>query len=661
MAKYKSRVKNKYMGSGFEGYVASARTTEGLELAKKLQESAVTGQKLLNVKIDQDKDEAIDKIQSLYASGKKLEDIQSEILAGKHPDLSGKFIEKTTQFHLGKVKAAETIKTIEANKNNYDFKKEGNTLEKFYEQYLPNFNEADNSFTTGFASAFNVYKADEAIKDASKRSIYASEKKIEEGRTIISSIPTSELNTKLVETWDNLSMQVPNSNGSDKPNTLYTNDEKQKELLKEIEQTIIEAKTPEDLARADILLNMDLGIGADGQKRGRLTDRKKDEILLLKEKLEKRRRALEIQDRADKEFKEKEEVKDLFATLNSDVEETTADGTFTRKRTYEEQLEIRDKLATYGEQSYLTAWETAIKKDRFTNTDPAAFDGIVSNIYNEQYESQKDVLDALVAQNIPTDQWGAALTYYKSYEGEKEKGKKPIHVTDSIYSAGITSNVNAVAGIFTNNLGQLKENGAFAKAKAKSYLIKEINAFEIRFKKENDREPTMLERQDFIDTSRTVLMKMFENENIDAELKPVTEYESEIEAEEKIKKAKQTKYKDMGIDKVFSDIDTALETNKGMFKEQIPKPDLGFFGDDTTLLNVDSTDRKIFEDKEYPKFVTQFLTDNLGEGAITAEMLEAIEQADLNEILLNIQSAIGSGITIKQIQKGINEYIGVKK
>ena len=52
MAKYKSRIKNKYMGSGFEGYVSSARTTEGLELAKKLQESALTGQKLLNVKID---------------------------------------------------------------------------------------------------------------------------------------------------------------------------------------------------------------------------------------------------------------------------------------------------------------------------------------------------------------------------------------------------------------------------------------------------------------------------------------------------------------------------------------------------------------------------------------------------------------------------------
>ena len=663
MAKYKSRVKNKFMGSGFQGYVASARTTEGMELAKALQKTGEVGMKLGNVYADQQKDEAMDKIQSLYASGKKMEDIQAEILAGKHPDLNTKYTEKTTQFHLGKVKAAETIKLIEANKNNYDFKNPEQTLEKFYEQYLPNFDEADNSFTTGFASAFNQYKADEAIKDASKRSVYASEKKIEEGRTIISSIPTSQLKEKLVETWDSLSMQVPNSDGSNKPNTLYTNDEKQSVLLKEIESSIIEAKSLEDLDRVDILLNMDLGVGADGQPRGRITDRKNDKVLLLKEKLDKRRRALEIQDRQDKEFKEKEEVKDLFSQLNSDIEETTADGEVTtRKRTYEEKLEIREKLATYGEQSYLNAWETAIKKDRFVNTDPQAFDTIVADIYSGKYESQKDVLDVLVEQNIASDQWGAALTFYKAYESEKDKGKKPIHTTDSIYSAGITSNVNAVAGIFTNQMGQLKENGALAKAKAKSYMIKEIHAFEERYKKENDgREPTMLERQDFIDLTRKVLMKMFENENIDAEIKPVTEYEAEIEKQEADKKAKQTKYKEMGITEVFSKVDSALEANKGLIKEQLPKPDLGFFGDDTTLLNVDSTDRKIFEDREYPKFVAKFLTDTLGEGGITAEMLEAIDQADLNQMIRDIQAVIGSNITATQIQKGINQFIGATK
>ena len=222
--------------------------------------------------------------------------------------------------------------------------------------------------------------------------------------------------------------------------------------------------------------------------------------------------------------------------------------------------------------NHINALAEAVKKDRFVNTDPQAFDTIVSDIYSGKYESQKDVLDVLVQENIPTSEWGAALTYYKAYESEKDKGKKPIHTTDSIYSAGITSNVNAVAGIFTNTMGQLKENGALAKAKAKSYMIKEIHAFEERYKKENDgREPTMLERQEFIDLSRKVLMKMFENENIDAEIKPITEYEKEIEEEEKAKKEKQTKYKEMGITEVFSKVDSALEADKGLIKEKITK------------------------------------------------------------------------------------------
>ena len=157
MAKYKSKITNKYMGSGFEGYVSSAKTTEGLELAKALQNTGERGMRIANVITDQKKDEAVDKIQSLYSSGKSMEEIQTEILAGKHPDLTGKYVEKTTQFHLGKVKAAETIKNIEANKNEYDF--ENNNLNTFYEKFLPNFNEADNSYTAGFASVFNTYKA----------------------------------------------------------------------------------------------------------------------------------------------------------------------------------------------------------------------------------------------------------------------------------------------------------------------------------------------------------------------------------------------------------------------------------------------------------------------------------------------------------------------
>ena len=56
-----------------------------------------------NKRIDRKKDKAIAKIDELYASGKSFETIQSEILANKHPDLTGKYIEQTTNYHAGKV------------------------------------------------------------------------------------------------------------------------------------------------------------------------------------------------------------------------------------------------------------------------------------------------------------------------------------------------------------------------------------------------------------------------------------------------------------------------------------------------------------------------------------------------------------------------------
>ena len=40
------------MGSGFEGYVASAKTTEGMELAKALQNAGESGMRIANVLTD---------------------------------------------------------------------------------------------------------------------------------------------------------------------------------------------------------------------------------------------------------------------------------------------------------------------------------------------------------------------------------------------------------------------------------------------------------------------------------------------------------------------------------------------------------------------------------------------------------------------------------
>ena len=97
------------------------------------------------------KDKAIAKIDELYASGKSFEEIQSEILANKHPDLTGKYIEQTTNYHAGKVLATETRNKIEANLNKYDYRDNSQSLETFYEEFMPNFESMDKATILGFS------------------------------------------------------------------------------------------------------------------------------------------------------------------------------------------------------------------------------------------------------------------------------------------------------------------------------------------------------------------------------------------------------------------------------------------------------------------------------------------------------------------------------
>ena len=96
MAEYKRQVTNKYYGAGNSGKVYTNTESDGL--AKSLINSSQKFGNAIRIKQDLKKDDAIEKIQAMEAGGKNLETIQSEILAGKHPDLTGKYVEATTQW-----------------------------------------------------------------------------------------------------------------------------------------------------------------------------------------------------------------------------------------------------------------------------------------------------------------------------------------------------------------------------------------------------------------------------------------------------------------------------------------------------------------------------------------------------------------------------------
>ena len=506
MAKYKSRVKNKYMGSGFEGYVASARTTEGLELAKKLQESALTGQKLLNVKIDQDKDEAIEKVQSLYASGKSMEEIQTEILAGKHPDLTGKFIEKTTQFHLGKVKAAETIKNIEANKNEYDF--ENNNLNTFYEKFLPNFDEADNSYTAGFASVFNTYKADEAVKDAEVRSAFASKKKIEEGQVQLSIIPDENLESDYINTWKALNIDVPNTNGGSKPNKLYTNKELQSVIIADVESIIDTATTMEEIERAETIMNLNMGTGQDGTDLGTLNDRKSTEVNALKAKLVAKKRAVLQQTRQDEAYLKGKKVEEIFTKALTPND----DGT---KKSKIQLQEIQKELIQFGDLQLIATFTDFFNKNRTVNNDPAVSSQFMIDIVKGEFESYDEMITEMLARGIPESELGTANIRWNQYTKGRDEGSSPIFTSNANYKDNVTKVLKAVEESFKPDVSGLPNpNAKFATFIANNFIENEILDYEDRFEKENGRKPTNAERRVFIMDLGKYVIETYKSDNV---------------------------------------------------------------------------------------------------------------------------------------------------
>ena len=329
MAKYERQVTNKYYGAGSGGKVYTNTQSDGL--AKSLSNAGYKIGKAEDLRIDRKKDKAVSKINEMYASGKTFEDINAEILAGQHPELTGKYIDATTNYHAGRVKASEVIKEIEANKNKYDFTDKSQSLETFYKAYMPNFDGMDSSAILGFSTLFNQFKSKDAMIDANNRSTHASNVKIEEGVTILDTMPTELIKTNLAGEFNSFKTPVPNSDGSGKVNQLYTNKEAISVLVRSVQKVIALAETEDDLERAEAILSANLGIGKDGQDIKSLGSRNTKEVLKLKEDLLKKRRALIINDRTTKDKQEKEDIRALNASIFEKVTEATPDQAYERQ------------------------------------------------------------------------------------------------------------------------------------------------------------------------------------------------------------------------------------------------------------------------------------------------------------------------------------------
>jgi len=655
MAKYKSQATTKYYGLGGTGRVYTNTQSDGL--AKSLMNAGYKIGEAETLRIDRKKDKAIAKIDELYASGKSFEDIQSEILANKHPDLTGKYIEQTTNYHAGKVKAAEVIKEIEANKNKYDYTDTTQSLETFYKEYMPEFESMDKATILGFSKTFNVYKSTEAVKDAENRSAWASEVKISEGVTLIETLPTSMIEGELGNTIKDMQTDVPNTDGSSKPNQLYTNKETLSVLLRSVNKIIAEAKTEDDLIRAEAILNADLGFGKDGTKLGSLGSRNHKEILKAKEDLLKKKRALIINDRQEKAFQDEEKIKELNASIYEQVEvEGTADGEVVmRDKNHDELMAIRDEIEKFGVPAYVTNFDRAIDANAYIDTDPAVYNQLVADIFDGKYATQDEVTDALVALNIDPKLLSPTLTLFAK---ANKKGKQ-LHVSNAIYSESMKYIENAVRGNFTNQQGFLKENGNDAIRNAHNYMVKELNQYEADFLEKEGREPTDKERADFMEMMGDIVIKYYSTDyGADPTMKSMTDYETEIKEAEQAKEIKDKEYLEAGVTELQTSIGDLLVDKKldlQKIKEGVENDfnpsfmGIPFTGGDSSWFKFDSTDKKNFIKKNLPTAISKIFTDN--NITLTPQMFEVMTEEDFISLKENIASAIGA--TTEQVDQAI--------
>ena len=664
MAKYQRQATNKYYGAANAGYVSTGSATDGL--AKALTNAGYQIGKAESLRIDRKKDKAIAKIDELYATGKSFETIQAEIISGKHKELTGKYIEATTNYHAGRVKAHEVINTIKQAKidDGYDISDESMSLELFYKKYMPDTKAMDTSTLLGFTTQFNKFRHADAMEDAEARGRFNSEEKVRKGAMLLDDIPTENIKNELSDFITGLQIKVPNGDGSNTPNLLHTNAETLAIIRRSIVDIIANAKTEADLNRADVLLNTNLGYSKNGSAIGTIASRKSKEILIIQDKLEKKRRALIINDRTEKNENEKQLVRDINASIFEQVEEATADGVFKRDKNHTELMEIRDQLEEIGVPSYIENFDRLMNNNTYIDTDPEVYNQLVSSIYDGEFTSQEEIAQAINELNIDPRLLSPTLSLFESWSKSSTR-QGSVHTTNTTYKEGLNYIENAVRGNFTSG-GILKENGNQAIRNAHNYMKKELYDFEFQYEKENGKQPSTFEREEFLQKMGDIVIKNFTEGNIAPSLKSMPEYEQQIKEAEEAKKVKDEKYELAEIPDMVQTVSNILSNNQlgntKLINETLDKFDpsfagIPFTGGDSAFGESDAESKIRFANEQLPTVIAQILDSS----NFSQTQMDAMEQGDYENLLKTITTGLGNNVTTEIVDAALTILRGKNK
>ena len=642
--KYNRQVTNKYYGAGNAGKVYTNTESDGL--AKSLINSSQKFGNALRTKQDLKKDKAIEKIQAMEAGGKNLETIQSEILAGKHPDLTGKYVEATTQFHSGRVKAAEVINGITTAMEAGEYDISTMQLNDFYKKFIPDFDGQDTSFMAGFGSNFNYWKAKQAEKDAVERGEIIREQKISDVRTVLANVQDEDLETRYVNEWKNFGTTLRTSD-NEGVTQFYTNEELMIALRQDVASLIDSADTPEKIERAEKIMSLNLGKGRDGTDLGSLNSRKNIKTDALKAALVAKRDAITQKVRRDESYNTAKATQAIW------VEAFTPNEDGTEKSPLQIQdLLKRITIASKGDRATIESFSEYFNSDPESRQikDYRGSQDFLLSISMGGFSSHKEMMVEMVKEGIPQDLWAKANIRWDRYEAEYQSGGlKPIQDTDHHYVNTKNSIVKQVTEKYTKSDDGTGTAQA-AQADVLRYVDFEIEEQELRWKAEG-LDVTSKMRKDFIAEIEAYAIRTWTGNDEDVFKAPETldmpevqmqnefdEIDKEI-AERNLKEQQETNdtvifQRDAG-DGVA---DVTLSQYVNEITENIKKAGKQDFLLAPRIEGIISQERFIEQIRD-PKFQT-YIQEILG-SEFNGDILSAMSEDDYRTILINMTTSLG--------------------
>ena len=498
---YKSPVTNKYMGSTYAGRVNPGRENELTQLARSLGEFSEAVPRGIAAFKDKKIDEAEKRLEELKVT-MSTEELNNYILSGQDSILANKWAVSVVDGQLGRFDAAEAIRSITANGDNYNFET-GNRRE-FYKQFLPDFASKSSSYKNGFGVHFNDWQSRDLLEDATRKAQFRQDSKIRRGVTFLS---TAEYETmdEFYAIAQSLNSELPQTDGE--KNFFFTNEDINNTIVRLAEFTLQNADSQDDFDRAMSYLTGDRGTSANGTKLGSLKDTAREDVSALIDRIDREKNQFISHNYRQEQYEEEQRVKEFSLAALADI------GTANEYKTFKTN---RDEIAKFNPAA-AQALDKLYMVERDIDVDPNVISNFDDKVLYGAYQGNfYQMVDDMRLQGIPFAYLEKFARTYEIAEEQRLKGSGFVFNNNEAYTTSksliiqkMQPNFEAPAQMIGGR--PVRDTSAYnaASAAATQYMNRQILLFEAQ---ERDRPLTDTDRLDYMEALGKQVLQMFKLE-----------------------------------------------------------------------------------------------------------------------------------------------------